>query len=186
MPAKPVIKDLEEKMTKSIDAMLHEFNSIRTGRANAALLDGVRVDYYGTPMPVNQVASITTPDARMIVLQPWEKAMLQPIEKAVRGANLGLNPTNDGSVIRLPIPPLNEERRKDMAKLVRKFGEEAKVAIRNVRRDANEKLKKMEKDKQLTEDQLKVSETETQKITDRFIKEIDQHVAHKEKEIQEV
>lgn len=186
MPTKPTVKELDDKMAKSIDAMLHEFNSIRTGRANSALLDSIRIDYYGSMMPINQVAGVTTPDSRMIMVQPWEKNMLGIIEKAIREANLGFNPSNDGNLIRIPIPPLNEERRKEMAKLVKKYGEDAKVAIRNIRRDGNEKLKKMEKDKSITEDQLKVGEAEVQKLTDRFIKEIDQHVAHKEKEIFEV
>lgn len=186
MPMKAAIKESEEKMSKSIDSMLHEFNSIRTGRANSALLDSVKIDYYGSLMPINQVAGVTTPDARMILVQPWEKNMVGPIEKAIREANLGFNPANDGNVIRVPIPPLNEERRKEMAKLVKKYGEDAKVAIRNIRRDGNEKLKKLEKEKLITEDHLKSSEVDMQKLTDKFIKEVDTHVASKEKEIFEV
>ncbi|NUQ80137.1 MAG: ribosome recycling factor [Bacteroidetes bacterium] len=183
---KAVIKETEERMHKSIEALLHEFNSVRTGRANASLLDNVKIEYYGTHMPINQVATVNVPDARMITLQPWDKGMLGTIEKAIREANLGLNPSNDGILIRLPIPPLNEERRKELAKLVKKYGEEAKIAVRNIRRDSNEKLKKLEKDKSISEDDLRDAEEEVQKVTDRFIKEIDGHVAHKEKEIFEV
>lgn len=183
---KAVIKETEDRMHKSIEALLHEFNSVRTGRANASLLENVKVEYYGTHMPISQVATINVPDARMITLQPWDKGMLGTIEKAIREANLGLNPANDGILIRLPIPPLNEERRKELAKLVKKYGEEAKIAVRNIRRDSNEKLKKLEKDKAISEDDLRDAEDEVQKVTDRFIREIDGHVAHKEKEIFEV
>lgn len=186
MTLKEVLKETEDRMKKCIEATLHEFNSIRTGRANTALLDMIRVDYYGSPMPLNQVANVTAPESRLLVIQPWEKSMMAPIERAIREANLGLNPGNDGQIIRIPIPPLNEERRKEMAKLIKKFGEEGKVAVRNVRRDSNEKLKKSEKDKVITEDELKNGEAEVQKITDRFIKEIDNHVSHKEKEVFEV
>lgn len=183
---KAVIKETEDRMHKSIEALLHEFNSVRTGRANASLLDNVKIEYYGTHMPISQVATVNVPDARMITLQPWDKGMLGTIEKAIREANLGLNPSNDGILIRLPIPPLNEERRKELAKLVKKYGEEAKIAVRNIRRDSNEKLKKLEKDKSISEDDLRDAEEEVQKVTDRFIKEIDGHVTHKEKEIFEV
>lgn len=186
MSSKAIIKEAEDKMTKSIHAMEHEFNTVRTGRANASLLDTVKVDYYGSPMPVNQIATVATPEARMITIQPWEKNMIPAIERAIREANLGLNPANDGVLIRLPIPPLNEERRKELAKVVRKYGEDTKVAVRNVRRDANEHLKRLEKEKQISEDDLRAAETDVQKITDKFIKDIDTHVASKEKEIFEV
>ncbi|MCA0446692.1 MAG: ribosome recycling factor [Bacteroidetes bacterium] len=186
MAHKLILKEAEEKMHKSIHAMDLEFNTVRTGRANPSLLDNVRVEYYGSPMPVSQIATIATPEARLITIQPWEKNMISAIERAIREANLGLNPANDGMLIRLPIPPLNEERRKDLVKIVKKYGEETKVAIRNIRREANEHLKKSEKDKNITQDELKTAEDEVQKLTDRYIKEIDGHVAAKEKEIFEV
>ncbi|MDO5576900.1 MAG: ribosome recycling factor, partial [Fibrobacter sp.] len=154
--------------------------------ATPALLDGITVDYYGSPLPINQVANISIPEARMLVIQPWEKNMMQPIEKAILTSDLGLNPQNDGNLIRVPIPPLSEERRKDLFKSCKKIGEDNKVAIRNIRRDSNEKLKKAEKDKEATQDEVKKGLDEIQKVTDKFIKNVDDLLAQKEKEIMEV
>lgn len=178
--------ETEQRMQKTLEALKKDLARVRTGRATPALLDGITVDYYGNPAPINQVANISVPDARMIVVQPWEKNMLQPIEKAVQAAGLGLNPQNDGNQIRLPIPPLSEERRKDLFKSCGKTGEENKVAMRNVRRDSNEKLKKAQKDKLITEDQEKKGLDDIQKITDKYIKMVDEQLALKEKEIMEV
>jgi len=178
--------ETNQRMLKAIDSLKKDLNRIRAGRATPALLDGITVDYYGSPMPVNQVANISVPDARMVVVQPWEKGMLSAIEKAIQISDLGLNPQNDGNLIRLPIPPLSEERRKELFKNCKKIGEESKVAIRNIRRDSNEKLKKAEKDKELTQDESKKGMDEIQKLTDKFIKNIDDLLIHKEKEIMEV
>lgn len=181
-----VNSETTQKMNKTIDSLKKDLARIRTGRASPALLDGISVDYYGSPMPVSQVATISVPDARMIMVQPWEKNMLQPIEKAIQASDLGLNPQNDGNIIRLPIPPLSEERRRDLFKNCKKIGEDSKVAIRNVRRDANEKFKKMEKDKEVTQDESKKGLDEIQKLTDKYIKMIDDLLVAKEKEIMEV
>lgn len=178
--------ETNQRMQKTIDSFKKDLGRIRTGRATPALLDGVMVDYYGTPTPVNQVANISVPEARMIIIQPWEKSMLPAVEKSILTADLGLNPQNDGNQIRLPIPPLSEERRKDLFKNCRKMAEESKVAIRNVRRDSNDKLKKAEKEKLITQDQEKKGLEEIQKITDKFIKSVDDQLAIKEKEIMEV
>jgi len=178
--------DTTQRMQKTLDTLKKDLARIRTGRASPALLDGVTVDYYGSPMPINQVANISIPDARLVVVQPWEKSMVQPIEKAIQAAGLGLNPQSDGNMLRLPIPPLSEERRKDLFKNCKKTGEESKVAIRNVRRDANEKIKEAEKDKTVTQDESKKGMDEIQKLTDKFIKMVDDILAGKEKEIMEV
>jgi len=183
---KDILQNAGDRMHKAVDVVREELVKIRTGKATTALLDTVRVDYYGTMTPLKQVANISTPDVHTIAVQPWEKGMIQPIEKAVLNANLGLNPTNDGTMIRVPIPPLNEERRRELVKLVKKFAEEGKIAVRNVRRDAIEHLKKTEKQEHISEDERKRAEQETQKLTDKHIKEIDNHVAGKEKEIMEV
>jgi ribosome recycling factor len=171
------------RMQKTIDTLKKDLSRIRTGRATPALLDGLTVDYYGSPMPINQVANISIPDARLIVVQPWEKSMLGHIEKAIQASDLGLNPQSDGNMLRLPIPPLSEERRQELFKNCKKTGEESKVAIRNVRRDANEKLKKAEKDKQATQDEAKKGNDEIQKLTDKYIKLVDETLMAKEKEI---
>jgi ribosome recycling factor len=181
-----VKKKTEERMKAIIEALKHEFSTIRTGRASLALLDDVRVDYYGTPSPVNQVATLALPDARTILVQPWETKMLGPIEKAIQKSDLGINPVNDGKSIRLVIPPLTEERRKELVKKAKKMAEESKVSVRNVRRESNEALKKAEKDKKITEDELVKGEQEVQKATDDFIKRIDDALVHKEQEIMEV
>ena len=183
---KQLLKDGEGRMHKAIDVVRAELTKIRTGKATTALLDSVKVDYYGTMTPLAQVGSVSVPDVHLIAITPWDKGMLVPIEKAILAANLGLNPGSDGTVVRVPIPPLNEERSKELVKLVKKFGEEGKVAIRNIRRDTNEHLKKAEKDEHFSEDERKRGELEVQKYTDHHIKEIDNLLAAKEKEIMEV
>lgn len=180
---KQVLDNLHEKMTRTITGFRGELAKVRTGRATPALLDGVKVDYYGSHMPISQVASVTCPEPRMIVVQPWEASMLQPIEKAILVADLGLNPQNDGKIIRVPLPMLTEERRKELVKFTKKLGEECKVALRNERRDANEEIKKLEKDKQLSIDEAKKATEQVQKKTDEFVSEVDKLLATKEKEI---
>ena len=182
----PQIKDARQRMDKTIEAFRLEIAKIRTGKATTALLDGIKVDYYGTMSPLNQVGNVSVLDAHTISITPWDKSMVQLIDKAILASDLGLNPISDGTNIKVPIPPLTEERRKELVKLVKKFGEESKVALRNVRRDANDHLKKMEKEKQMTEDELKEAEKETQKLTDEHITKIDDLIKHKEKEIMEV
>jgi ribosome recycling factor len=186
MPSKEILKNAEDRMKKAVEVVREELVRIRTGKATTALLDSVRVDYYGSMVPLNQVANTSTPDVHTITVQPWEKNMVAAIDKAILNANLGLNPINDGNVVRVPIPPLNEERRKDLVKLVKKFGEDGKIAVRNVRRDAIEHLKKEEKDKHMPEDERKRSGQDAQKFTDKYIKDIDNLLAMKEKEIMEV
>jgi len=183
---KQILHDAEQRMNKAVEVVREEFVKIRTGKATTALLDGVKVDYYGAMTPLKQIANVSTPDAHTISVQPWEKGMIQPIEKAILNANLGLNPATDGTVIRVPIPPLNEERRRELVKLVKKFAEDGKIAVRNVRRDAIEHLKKTEKQEHISEDERKRAEQEAQKLTDRHVKDIDNLVALKEKEIMEV
>ena len=177
------LKVYEEKMEKSINAMMDEFASIRAGRANPHVLDKIKVDYYGTPTPIQQVGNISVPEARMIVIQPWEKSLIKAIEKAIQASGLGINPSNDGSVIRLVFPELTEDRRKELAKDVKKKGEAAKVAVRNIRRDANEAFKKQEKNNEISEDDLKDATEQIQKITDKAIEKIDKAVENKTKEI---
>ncbi len=181
-----ILKDTEHKMQKAIEVVRQEFVKIRTGKATTALLDGIKVDYYGTLTPLNQVANVSTPDVHTINIQPWDKSMVQPIEKAIQAANLGLNPIASADMLRVPIPPLNEERRKELVKLVKKFAEEGKIAVRNVRRDTIEHLKKSEKAEHFSEDDRKRGEQEAQKLTDKYIKEIDTLVGLKEKEVMEV
>ncbi|MBU0558565.1 MAG: ribosome recycling factor [Bacteroidetes bacterium] len=182
----PAIDEAKSKMDKSIEAFRHEIAKIRTGKATTALLDGIRVDYYGAPSPLSQVSNVSVLDAHTLSITPWEKSMVLVIDKAILTADLGLNPISDGTNIKVPIPPLTEERRKDLMKLVKKFGEDAKIAVRNVRREANDKLKKMEKEKELSEDLRHDAENEVQTITDNHIKNIDGIISHKEKEIMEV
>ena len=176
----------ETKMNKSLDALQNEYASIRAGRANPHVLDKLKVDYYGSPTPTQQVGNISVPEARMIVIQPWEKSLLKAIEKAILTSDLGINPTNDGSVIRLVFPELTEERRKELAKDVKKKGEATKVAIRNIRRDANDAFKKMEKADEISEDDLKEAEEKIQKLTDKMVAEEDKAVENKTKEIMTV
>ena len=180
------LKVYEEKMEKSIEAMMSEFASIRAGRANPHVLDKIKVDYYGTPTPIQQVGNISVPEARMILIQPWEKSLIKPIEKAIQTSVLGINPNNDGSCIRLVFPELTEDRRKELAKDIKKKGEAAKVAVRNIRRDANDAFKKMEKNNEISEDDLKDAETGIQKITDKAIEKIDKAVDNKTKEVMTV
>ncbi|MEF9934626.1 MAG: ribosome recycling factor [Clostridium sp.] len=179
---KEVLTSTENKMKKSIDALVRELQGLKAGRANPSMLDKVVVDYYGTPTPVAGLASVSTPEARMIVIQPWDKGAMKEIEKAIQKSDLGLNPTNDGTVIRLLVPELTEETRKNLVKVVKKHGEDAKVAIRSIRRDANDKLKSLKKDG-ASEDEVKSAEETVQKKTDNFVKEIDKLVEAKEKEI---
>ena len=179
-------KQIQEKMDKSINAMLNEFAAIRAGRANPALLDKITVDYYGAATPVPQVGTISVPEARTIVIQPWDASIIKEIEKAILASDLGLTPNNDGKVIRLNFPPLTEERRKELVKTVKKYSEEAKVQVRNVRRDAMDDFKKKQKASEITEDDLKGIEKDIQNLTDKYIKEIDDITAAKEKEILEV
>lgn len=181
-----VIDKAKASMEKSIASLRKDFTKVRTGRASISLLDELRIDYYGTPTLLSQVASMSVPEPRMIVIQPWEKKLLPDIEKAILKSDLGLNPNSDGSSIRLIFPALTEDRRKDMVKEVKKLGEETKIAIRNLRRDANDHLKKMEKEKLITEDQLKRAEKDVQDATDLFIKKVDEVVMHKDKEIMEI
>lgn len=179
-------QEFENKMKKTCDALESQFATIRAGRANAAVLDQITVDYYGSPTPINQVASIATPDARSLLIQPWDASILKGIEKAIMTSDLGIHPQNDGRMIRLVFPPLTEERRLDLVKQTKKYGEEAKVAIRNIRRDAIEKFKKMQKSSEITEDDYKNTEKDIQKLTDDFIKEIDKIMSNKEKELREI
>ena len=181
-----VIAAAKERMNKTISALHSEYNSIRAGRANAAVLDPIRVDYWGTPTPINQMAAISVTEARILVIQPWDKSALKLIEKAIQASDLGINPQNDGTVIRLTFPPLTEERRKNLTKDVKSQAEGSMVAIRNIRRDTIEKLKNMKKAGDLTEDDLSDAEKDVQKLTDDFIKQIDGVAAEKEKEIMEI
>lgn len=181
-----VFKTAEDKMSKTVNALLGEYASIRAGRANPNVLDKVMVEYYGVPTPVNQVAAVSVPEARTLLIQPWDKSTLKLIEKAILTSDIGLNPQNDGSVLRLVFPPLTEERRRELVKGVYKYCEEAKIAVRSIRRDAMDKLKDMKKKSEITEDDLKNAEKKMQTLTDRFCKEIDETAAAKDKEILEI
>jgi len=176
----------KDKMQKSYDSLLHQYSKIRTGRASASILDDVRINYYGQPTPVKQLCNISIPEARTIIVQPWDKTTLADIEKAILAANIGITPENDGNVIRLPFQPLTEDKRKDIVKNIKKLGEDARVAIRNIRRDANEAGKKMKKDSEISEDEEKKLLKELQDITDDWIKKIEESEKAKEKEIMEV
>lgn len=180
-----VTNDLKKSMEGTIDSLKRDLAKRRTGRANVAILDGVKVDYYGSKSPLNQVASVQVPDPRLITIKPWEKSMVSVIEKAIQVSNLGLTPSSDGELIRLPIPPLTEQRRKDLVKDIKKVGEEAKIGLRNQRRDANEMLKEYEKEKDISEDELKRGLAKVQELTDDFVKKVDELVGLKEKEILE-
>ncbi len=183
---KEQLKEFNEKMQKSINVLANEFASIRAGRANPGVLDKIVVDYYGTPTPINQMAAVSVSEARILVIQPWDASTLKSIEKAILTSDLGINPTNDGRVIRLAFPQLTEERRKEIVKSIAKYGEECKVAIRSIRRDANEKFKTLKKNSEITEDDLKGLEKDVQDLTDKFCKEIDEMAKKKEKEIMEI
>lgn len=186
MTMKEILDNAKEKMSKSIAVYQNEMSSLRAGRANPRVLDRITVDYYGTPTPLAQVGNINVPEARMITIKPWEKKMISAIEKAIQKSDLGLNPTNDGEVVRLIFPDLNEERRKELTKMARKSAEATKVAIRSIRRDAVEQIKKLKKDSLITEDDQRKGEEDAQKITDKAIKDVDAICAAKEKEIMEV
>lgn len=179
-------KKTSERMTGAVDSLRKDFASIRTGRASLGLVEGIVVDYYGTLTPLPQLASLSIPESRQIAIQPWEQRLIPEIEKAIMKSDLGLTPMNDGRIIRINIPILTEERRKQLVKVVRKRAEEAKVAVRNIRRDANDELKKFEKEKHLSEDEVKREQEEVQKITDSFVQKVDEILEHKEKEIMEV
>lgn len=183
---KDIIATMKSHMEKSVDSLRREYQKVRTGRASTSLLDDIKIDYYGTPTGVNQVATLAVPEPRTITLQPWEPKLISLIEKAIMNANIGVTPANDGKLIRLVLPPLTEERRKDIVKQLKKLAEEAKVALRNIRRDAIDGVKKLEKDKQISEDDLKRAEKEVQDLTKSFETKIDDVLAHKEKEVMEV
>ena len=181
-----ITTDAEDGMKKAVDSFKRDLQKIRTGRANASMLDGIKVDYYGTPTPVNQVATVQVVDARLITVKPWEKNMIAVIDKTIRASDLGINPVADSELVRLPIPPLTQERRKDLAKAVGKQTEEAKVAVRSARRDAMDMIKDAEKDKQITEDERKKGEIKIQELTDKYIGQVDDIAKNKEKEIMEL
>ncbi|MBI4744917.1 MAG: ribosome recycling factor [Actinobacteria bacterium] len=181
-----ILNEAESKMKKAILAVSSEFSTVRTGRASPALLDRIMVDYYGTPTPLNQLATVSVPEARLLTIQPWDKSSMENVEKAILQSDLGLTPSNDGTIIRLPIPHLNEERRKELAKVIKGIAEEGRVAIRNIRRDANEHLKALEKKHEISEDDLRRFQEKVQKITDKYIEEIDAMLSNKDAEIKEV
>lgn len=182
----PTKQKVTERMEASLEHLKRELGGLRTGRASAALLDNIKVDYYGTPTPLKQVANIGVPESRLLTVQPWEPPLIKEIERVLLASGLGLTPSNDGKVIRIPIPPLSEERRKELIKVCKKHGEEAKVHIRNVRREGNEELKHLQKETKLTEDELRKSETEIQKLTDQYVQKVDQILKKKEEEILEI
>jgi ribosome recycling factor len=181
-----LVKDTSARMERSIEAFRKELGKVRTGRASFSLLDGVKVDYYGTPTPLQQVGTLSVPESRLITVTPWDTKMIGPIERAIQGSGLGLNPSSDGKTVRIPIPPLTEERRRELAKVVRKMAEDARVAVRNVRREAIEKLKDQEKKKEISEDVVKRGQERIQKETDAHVKKIDEILKSKEQEILEV
>ncbi len=181
-----ILKDFEDKMNKTVDVVIGDFASVRAGRANAAVLDKIQVDYYGTPTPIQQVAGISSPDPRSLMITPWDKTMLKAVEKAILASELGITPQNDGQVIRLAFPQLTEERRKELTKQVRKYAENGKVAVRNIRRDAMDKLKAAEKKNELTEDDRKLGEKDLQDLTDKICKKLDDLCEKKEKELMAV
>lgn len=183
---KDIIQKSEEKMKKTISVLKSDLSTMRAGRANPTMLDRIQVDYYGSPCPLNQVANISAPEPRVLVISPWEKSLMKEIEKAILTSDLGINPSNDGSVIRLVVPELTEETRRNLVKNVKKTGEEAKVALRSIRREANDKIKALKKDGEITEDELKNSEEKVQKIIDSFVKEVDTIIVAKEKEIMSI
>ena len=184
MDKESVLLDSEDRMDKALGALDRDFSRLRTGRASTGLVDNIKVDYYGTPTPISQLASVAIPDSRTI--QPWDRGAFAGVEKAILKSDLGLTPVNDGKIIRISIPPLTEDRRKELGKLARKSGEEAKVAVRNVRRDANDQLKKLEKDKAISEDELKKATDDVQKLTDKYVAKVDEKGAAKEKEIMDL
>ncbi len=186
MPSAQLLKETEEKMKKAGESLARELGGIRTGKANPSLLDGIKVEYYGTPTPLKQLANVSAPEPRLIVVQPFDRTAIAEIEKAIQKSSLGLNPASDGTVIRLPVPALTEDRRKELGKMVRKMGEQGKVAVRNIRRDANDQIKKLEKGGDLREDESSRDQESVQKLTDRFVENIDELIARKESEVMEV
>ncbi len=181
-----IIKDADAHMNKSVAALAHEFSTVRTGRASGSILEKIQIDYYGTPTPLLQIAGVSSPEPQLLVISPYDRSAMGAIEKAILASDLGLNPSNDGQVIRLPFPPLTEERRKELVKLVKHYAEEARVAIRNIRRDANERMKRAEKDAEISQDDLRRAEADIQKLTDTHIRDIDEALKRKEAEIMEV
>lgn len=178
-----LIKEAESRMQGAVDALLREFAGVRTGRASTGLLEGIRVDYYGTPTPISQMASVSVPDPKTLLIQPWEPGLLPTVERAIMKSDLGLTPANDGKVIRLVMPPLTEERRKQLAKAVGKLAEDCRVAVRNIRHEANKKIKAMEKEKKVSEDEGRRGQEQVQKITDKFVQRVDELLKKKEQEI---
>lgn len=185
MLAKEILKDTEDKMKHALDSMMREFSEVRTGRANPHLVEGIKVDYYGTPTLLKQIASISVPDARLIIIQPWDITAIAEIEKAILKSNLGLNPTNDGKIVRLSVPQLSKERREELAKLVKDISEKSRISLRTIRRDANELAKKMEQEKKITEDDKFKTQEDIQKLTDKYIEKVDSVLKDKEKELAE-
>lgn len=181
-----IFAEMKKKSSKSLDGFGGELSGLRTGRASTAMLDAVKVDFYGALTPLKQVATLSVPEARTITIQPWDVSQLHAIEKGIQSSDLGLNPTNDGKIIRISVPPLNEERRKEIVKIAKKYAEECRVSLRNIRRDANDALKKLEKEKKISQDELKKFQNEVQDITDKQIKKVDEMLSHKEAEIMEV
>lgn len=181
-----IIHETDDKMKKAVDFTRQELSKLRSGKASVALLDDIKIDYYGQKLPIAQTASVSTPDAHLITVQPWDKSIIREIEKAILAANVGLTPVNDGTVIKLSVPSLTEERRKELVKVAKKFAEDGRISIRNIRRDSNEHLKKAEKDEHVSEDERKHGEGEVQKLTDKYIKHLDDILTGKEKEIMEV
>jgi ribosome recycling factor len=186
MSTTAIISDAAAHMDKTVKALSHEFSTVRTGRASGAVLDDIKIDYYGTPTPISQLAGVKSPEPHLLVIEPWDKTALKAIDHAIQASDLGITPSNDGSIIRLPFPQLTEERRKDLVKQCKHFAEEARVGIRNVRRDANAKLTRAQKDAEISEDDLRRAEAETQKITDAHIHQIDEALKRKEAEVMEV
>ncbi len=186
MSVDEIMFDAEDRMEKALVALDRDFGKLRTGRASTALVDEIKIDYYGTPTPIKGVASVSIPDSRTVAIQPWDKGSFALIEKAIQTSDLGLNPMNDGKIIRIVIPALTEERRKELSKLAKKYGEDAKVAIRNIRRDVNDSMKKLEKDKVISEDDMKKSLDDVQKVTDKYVAKCDEKFVAKEKEIMEL
>jgi ribosome recycling factor len=183
---KAIVNETKESMKHAIEHLQHELAGIRTGKANPALLDSIRVDYYGQKVPLNQVASVAAPDPQLITIQPWDKGVIGAIEKAIQASELGLNPQSDGTIIRLPIPQLTEERRKELVKVVKRLGEDAKVSLRNIRRSSNEEVKKLEKKHEIGEDEMHANHDEIQKVTDKYVEDVDEIIGIKEKEILEL
>jgi ribosome recycling factor len=186
MSTTEIMNDAKAHMDKTVKALGHEFTTVRTGRASGAVLDDIKIDYYGTPTPISQIAGVKSPEAHLLVIEPWDKSVLKTVEQAIMASDLGITPSNDGSVIRLPFPPLTEERRKELVKQCKHYAEEARVAIRNIRRDANAKLVKSQKDSDISEDDLRRAETETQKLTDAHVLQIEEALKRKEAEVMEV